>query len=289
MVKLKITITIIIVTSLLGIYFLINTEKISDEKVVIDSESQIREVPVADSIFKVIVPVDKLIVDSNSKTITYQQANFELKPELSELYQEIGNFDERKNTVVIYPTFTETAYSENGFYDYYNEKCDSSCLSVSIKTNFEGEYASSRAGYQTLELLNYEIITDIDVDQNSDILSDYENIILLHNEYVTKKMFNAITSHQNVIYLYPNALYAEIETDYEKNIITLIRGHGFPKSDIDNGFNWKFDNTRPYEFDNVCNDWKFQKIDNGYMLNCYPEYTIFKDIGMLKTIKNLNE
>jgi len=286
--KLKISVAIIIVISILGIYFFINAEKILDEKVDIDSESLIKEILVDNSIFKVIVPVDKLVIDPNSKTITYRQANFELKPELSELYQEIGNFDERKNTVVIYPTFTETAYSENGFYDFFNEKCDSSCLSVSIKTNFEGEYDSSRAGYQTLELLNYEIITDVDVDQNSDILSNYQNIILLHNEYVTKKMFNAIISHQNVIYLYPNALYAEIETDYEKNTITLIRGHGFPKSGIDNGFNWEFDNTRPYEFDNVCNDWEFKKINNGYMLNCYPEYTIFKDIDMLKTIKNLN-
>ncbi len=287
--KLKISVAVIIVILLVGIYFLSDIEKFLDKKKIIKLESQIKEIPVADSIFKVIVPIDKLFVDSNSKTITYQEANFELKPELSELYQEIGNYNEIKNTVVIYPTFTETAYSENGFYDYYEEKCDSSCLSVPIKSNFEGEYASSRASYQTLELLNYKIISDIDVDQNPDILSNYENIILLHNEYVTKKIFNAIISHQNVIYLYPNALYAEIEVDYEKNIITLIRGHGFPKSNIDNGFNWKDDNTHPYEFDNVCNDWEFQKIDNGYMLNCYPEYIIFKDTNMLKTIKNLNK
>jgi len=274
--KSKITIVLIISISLFGIYFFIN------------SESQLTEIPVADSIFKVIVPSDKLITDMNTRTITYEQANFELKPELSELYQEIGNFDGKQNTVVIYPTLTETAYSKNGFYDYYEKKCDSSCLSISIKTNFEGEFSSSRAAYQTLKLLNYETITDIDVDQNPDILSSYEKIILLHNEYVTKKIFNAITSHPNVIYLYPNALYAEIEIDHEKNIISLIRGHGFPESTIDNGFNWKFDNTRPYEFDIVCNNWEFQKIDNGYMLNCYPEYVIFKDIDMLKTIKNLN-
>ena len=37
---------------------------------------------------------------------------------------------------------------------------------------------------------------------------------MLHNEYVTRPMFDAITSHPNVIYLYPNALYAEIEVNY---------------------------------------------------------------------------
>ena len=45
---------------------------------------------------------------------------------------------------------------------------------------------------------------------------------MLHNEYVTQAMFDAITNHPNVIYLYPNALYAEIEVDYENNLITLI-------------------------------------------------------------------
>jgi len=284
--KLKVGITIIIAVSILGIYFII--AEISDEKIAINSESQIKEIPVADSIFKVFVPSDKLIVDSDSMTITYQQANFELNPKFSEIYQEIGNFNTNRNTVVIYPTFTESAYSKNGFYDYYEKKCDSSCLTVPIKSNFEGEYASSRAGYQTLKLLNYETITDIDVDQNPNVISNYKKVILLHNEYVTKKMFDAITSHPNVLYLYPNSLYAEIETDYEKNTITLIRGHEFPESNIKNGFNWKFDNTRPYEFDNACENWEFQKINNGYMLNCYPEYVIFKDVEMLKKIKNLN-
>ncbi len=32
-----------------------------------------------------------------------------------------------------------------------------------------------------------------------------------------------------------------------------------------------------------------EQIDNGYMLNCYPEYIIFKDTSLLKAIKNLNE
>ena len=280
----KIITAIIILIISVGIFFILNFENFEDKE--IEPKSLIGEVPVPGSIFRIMVPFDKLIFDENSKAITYQQANFELREELSELYKEIGN-DNKQNAVVIYPTFTETAYSKNGFYDYYSGKCNESCLSVSIKTNFAGEYSSSRAGYQTLKLLNYKTITDIDVDKNSSILNNYDKVILLHNEYVTKKMFDAITTHSNVIYLYPNALYAQIETDYEKNIITLIRGHGFPDPSIDNGFNWKFDNTRPYEFDNVCENWKFDRIDNGYMLNCYPEYIIFKDIELLKKIKNL--
>ena len=277
-------IIVVIIPLIAGIILTINWEDSENKHT--ESKSEINEIAVAGSIFKVMVPYDKLNIDESSRTITYQQANFELREELSELYQEIGN-DYKQNTVVIYPTFTETAYSKDGFYDYYSGKCDESCLSVLLKTNFEGEYSSSRAGYQTLKLLNYKTITDIDVDKNPSILNNYDKIILLHNEYVTKKMFDAITQHPNVVYLYPNALYAEIKTDYEMNTITLIRGHGFPESNIDNGFNWKFDNTRPYEFDNACIEWEFNKIENGHMLNCYPEYIIFTDIELLKEIKNL--
>jgi len=284
----KLKFPLIIILFVVGIFFIIYS--INDyENIKNNSESQIKEIPVSDSLFKVFVPEDKLIVDVESKTITYQQANFELNSEFSEFYEEIGNFENKQNAVVIYPTFTESAYSKNGFYDYFEKKCNSSCLSVSIKSNFEGEYSSSRAGYQTLKLLNYETITDIDVDKNPNILSTYDKIVLLHNEYVTKKMFDAIISHQNVIYLYPNALYAEINVDYENNTISLVRGHNFPESGIDNGFDWKFDNTRPYEFDNTCKNWDFVEIDNGYMLNCYPEYVIFKDKNMINSIKILNK
>ena len=111
---------------------------------------------------------------------------------------------------------------------------------------------------------------------------------MLHNEYVTKKQFDAITTHPHVIYLYPNALYAEIDVDYAKNTITLIQGHGYPTSDIDNGFNWEFENTRPFEFDNACQNWNFYEIDNGYQLNCYPEYVIFQDQKLLEEIKELS-
>ncbi|SMH72213.1 hypothetical protein [Candidatus Nitrosotalea okcheonensis] len=37
----------------------------------------------------------------------------------------------------------------------------------------------------------------------------------MHNEYVTKKEFDAITSHPDVIFLYPDALYAQVRTNYD--------------------------------------------------------------------------
>jgi hypothetical protein len=134
-------------------------------------------------------------------------------------------------------------------------------------------------------VLGYQYITDIDVDKDPDILKNYDKVILLHNEYVTKREFDAITQHPRVIYLYPNALYAEVTTNYDEDTITLIRGHNYPLPEIRNGFDWKFENTN-FEYDNKCENWKFYEIDNGIMLDCYPEYIIFKDPVLLKKIKD---
>ncbi len=123
------------------------------------------------------------------------------------------------------------------------------------------------------------------MDQNPDILKKYDTVILLHNEYVTKKEFDAITNHPNVIYLYPNALYAEITINYEQNSITLLRGHNYPESKIRNGFDWKFDNSI-LEYDIDCQKMGFDKIDNGWMLNCYPERAIHQSKVLLEMIRN---
>lgn len=102
-----------------------------------------------------------------------------------------------------------------------------------------------------------------------------------------KKQFDAIPDHPNVIYLYPNALYAEVEVDYEEKTISLIRGHNYPEKSILNGFDWEFDNTHPFEYDWECENWEFYEIDNGKMLNCFPERFIYENPELLKTLKEL--
>lgn len=192
------------------------------------------------------------------------------------------------NTVVIQPIFTQTAYISGGFYDYYREECDSSCLTLPVERHETGfGPTDSRHAVRVFIELGWKIITDLSVHKNPSILSNYEKVILLHNEYVTREMFEAITSHPNVIYLYPNALYAEVEYDEENDAITLIRGHRYPYTNILNGFEWEFDNTHPYEFDTKCLNWEFYEIDNGFMLNCYPEWLIITELDLLKKIKEL--
>ena len=215
-----------------------------------------------------------------------------LNPNKMDMYNEVALWNDPQKTVVVYPYFTFVAYNEPGFYTYYRGECDDCTTTKFVPpTLFYNEYVTSGIGHQALTLLGYPTITDMDIDRNPSILQQFDKVIMLHNEYVTRAMFDAITSHPNVIYLYPNALYAEIEVDYVDETITLIRGHNYPEPEISNGFDWEFDNTHPYEYDSLCADMKFYQIENGWMTNCYPENFFLKDhtglFNLLKTIKDL--
>ena len=244
-----------------------------------EGNEQTLHLPLKDFLFNV-TPHD----DASGNLISL---SLELKPELNDLYKDIGFFDKPRDTVFIYPSFTQAAYGKNGFYDFYNNKCDTTCLTVPIPTGIHGSQSSSIAGAWALKLLNYPYLKDEDVDKNPDILKQYKRVIVLHNEYVTKKEFDAITSHPDVLFLYPNALYAEVKTNYDDNTITLVQGHGYPNSSLKNGFGWKYDNSK-FEYRVDCNDWNFYKQDNYTLLNCYPEYKILYAEQLLRSLQSVS-
>ena len=212
-----------------------------------------------------------------------------LNPNKMDMYNEVALWNDPQKTAVVYPYFTFAAYSTPGFYTYFSGGCDD-CTTTKFRQPIP-LYTSSGNGHQALTLLGYTSITDVDIDKNPSILQQFDKVIMLHNEYVTRTMFDAITNHPNVIYLYPNALYAEIEVNYIDETITLIRGHNYPEPEIKNGFDWEFDNTHPYEFDSECKSMKIHKIKNGWMTTCYPENVFLKKsqqlFDLLKVIKNL--
>jgi len=212
-----------------------------------------------------------------------------LNPNKLDMYNEVAVWNDPQKAVVVYPYFTSVAYNEPGFYTYYNGQCDDCTTTKFAPPTIL--YTSSGMGHQALTLLGYTSITDVEIDKNPGILQQFDKVIMLHNEYVTRTMFDAITNHPNVIYLYPNALYAEIEVNYIDETITLIRGHNYPEPEIINGFDWEFDNTNPYEFDSKCQSMDIYKIKNGHMTTCYPENVFLKKsqqlFDLLKLIKDL--
>ena len=228
---------------------------------------------------------DNFVSNEPIESDSFSKYHASKMPEL-DYYDDYESLHSTTNTVVVYPIFTQSAYEWKGIHDYYAGYCDS-CLSTPIQEYYEKTFASSGNGYRILEFLGYEVIDDIDIDKNPAILEKYDKVILLHNEFVTRAEFEAITQHPNVIYLYPHALTSEIQADYSTNTISLIRGPGFPDENVVNGFDWEFDNSEFFD-DWSCVNWKFYEINNGYMLNCYPE-TELPHYGhsILKTIKTL--
>jgi len=294
---------ILVVVAIVSAYFLIsmaneNESNLSDRTKVLELLSNITPVNISqqgageivlgnmNSIFEVLgYSVDLVGIDEDG-TQVYKEIHFLLKTENNKIYSEIGIIDESHNSVIVVPIFTLIGYNDPGFYSYYREECNTTCITdLPIRYDLRYTFESSVNAIKILRLLGYPYITDIEISKNPDILNLFDKVILLHSEYVTRVEFEAITQHPKVVYLYPNALYAEVEYNHEEDTITLIRGHGYPSSEIKNGFEWKFDNTHPFEYDTVCDDWEFFEIINGIMLNCYPDNMIFQDEKLLKAIK----
>ena len=242
---------------------------------------------VQSSFFEVYGEYGDCMMDGDSKV--WRSFVLGLNPNKMDTYNEVAVWNDPQKTVVVYPYFTYAAYNEPGFYAYYRGECDD-CTTTKFAPPIP-LYTSSGIGHQALTLLGYTSITDVEIDKNPSILQQFDKVIILHNEYVTRTMFDAITNHPNVLYLYPNALYAEIEVDYINETITLIRGHNYPEPEITNGFDWEFENTHPYEYDSECQILEIYKIKNGHMTNCYPENVFLKDgeqiFKLLKLIKDL--
>jgi len=242
---------------------------------------------VQSSFFEIYGKYGDCIMDSGSKV--WRSFALGLNPNKMDVYNEVAVWNDPQKTVVVYPYFTSVAYTEPGFYTYFRGECDDCTTTKFAQPTIL--YTSSGIGHQALTLLGYTSITDVEIDKNPGILQQFDKVIMLHNEYVTRAMFDAITNHPNVIYLYPNALYAEIEVNYIDETITLIRGHNYPEPEIENGFDWEFDNTHPYEFDSKCKIIDIYKIKNGRMTTCYPENVFLTDsqqlFDLLKTIKDL--
>ena len=264
--------------------------KVSLEDITFSPSWQIDKNPlvfVQSSFFEVYGEYGDCIMDGDSKV--WRSFVLGLNPNKMDTYNEVAVWNDPQKTVVVYPYFTYAAYNEPGFYAYYRGECDD-CTTTKFAPPIP-LYTSSGIGHQALTILGYPTITDADIDRDPSILQQFDKVIILHNEYVTRTMFDAITNHPNVLYLYPNALYAEIEVNYIDETITLIRGHNYPEPEITNGFDWEFENTHPYEFDSECKILEIYRIKNGHMTNCYPENVFLKDgeqiFKLLKLIKDL--
>lgn len=187
------------------------------------------------------------------------------------------------NAVIIYPLFTQSAYEDGGFYDYFKGKCPT-CSTIPMNMQMNASYVTGLNGFNVLQQLHYGMITDIQVDKHPEILNDYDKVILLHNEYMTKTEFDAVKNHKNVIYLYPNSMYAEIAVDYNSKTLKLVRGHSYPDKSILNGFDYVTNSDNEYNL--KCTNYQWQSRPNGIEPTCWPEFLIKSNRNVLEVIKD---
>ena len=69
-----------------------------------------------------------------------------LNPNKIDRYNEVAVWNDPQNTVVVYPYFTASAYSEPGFYTYYRGECDDCTTTKLVQPAIQ--YTSSGIGHR---------------------------------------------------------------------------------------------------------------------------------------------
>ena len=87
-----------------------NMEQASSNKIELADET---------SLFKITTnPNEFMIIDGIKQ---WYNLDFDLFEDNQEIYESMFYDSTKQNTVVIYSSFTATAYDDNGFYDFYKE------------------------------------------------------------------------------------------------------------------------------------------------------------------------
>jgi len=176
---------ILVVVAIVSAYFLIsmaneNESNSSDRTKTLELLSNITPVNISqqgtgeivlgkiNSLFEVWgYSVDLVDIDEDG-TQVYKEIHFSLKTENNKIYSEIGIIDEPHNSVIVVPIFTLIAYNEPGFYTYYREECNTTCITdLPIRYDLRYTFESSVNAIKILRLLGYPYITDIEIAKNS--------------------------------------------------------------------------------------------------------------------------
>jgi hypothetical protein len=155
----------------------------------------------------------------------------------------------RYSIAYVKPVFTETAYQEFGFYDFYH-KYSGASGNVTEDLQWLKPAIYEKPLHDRLVMFfdhirglnnntDVAVITDLDLDlYDGNILLDrkYDAVILGHQEYVTQKEYDILKEYVSeggtLIVLNGNVLYAEVDYDPDANTLQLVKGH-----------DWEFDGS----------------------------------------------
>ena len=151
----------------------------------------------------------------------------------------------KKRIAFVDPTFTDAAYTADGFYDFYfkyndvpkgvNVTTDLNFMTANLPEELDRGYIAPlvEAVINSHPDAEVSIIRDQDVHNgallNEDGSNAYDALILLHQEYVTQENYNSfknfVKNGGTIIFLDPNIFYAEVTYDEDTCSVTLVKGH----------------------------------------------------------------
>jgi hypothetical protein len=151
----------------------------------------------------------------------------------------------KKRIAFVDPTFTDAAYTADGFYDFYfkyndvpkgvNVTTDLNFMTANLPEELDRGYIAPlvEAVINSHPDAEISIIRDQDVHNgallNEDGSNAYDALILLHQEYVTQENYNSfknfVKNGGTIIFLDPNIFYAEVTYDEDTCSVTLVKGH----------------------------------------------------------------
>ncbi len=115
--------------------------------------------------------------------------------------------------------------------------------------------ASQKEAISRFLKLRSGMVTDLDLINNTRLLSFQKTVIVLDNAYITQNVYDAIRNHDNVIYLYPNSL---------SHIVDVSNGTMKTVS----GFDGSYQN---------CTEWDTREVPSGIKMKCVPTVELWKN------------
>ena len=191
--------------------------------------------------------------------------------------------------LMIYPSYTWVANEPNSLVDIGRlyDGCESHTASHSIFASKSGGVSDVGGSIGRIGSEYFTVVSDyyLEHDTASINIQDFDKVILMRNSYVTDNFRNMVLNHDNVVYMFPDVFTHEVTTNstYTKapsasNINMTYVGEYEPLHP--DAINWADDNR--------CNEWKFVKVINGYMMNCVPDVAIINNHDMLIAMRDIS-
>ena len=197
---------------------------------------------VGGSIFAFMNNQDPEVINTPEREDVVDQSLLGIGAQIALANQNVQNNCPSCSTAIVKPIFTHSAYQKGAFYTFYDHHTNDDTTQYDLTmltTQVLNGWGQSRGAlvhfYPLINNNTINVITDIDVHNND--ITQYNKLILLHNEYVTQQYYdnlrNFVERGGTLILFDANSLYAEVLYDNVANTITLRLGHS-----------WSFDGTR---------------------------------------------